>query len=123
LPGVAVFVTGVIRSYLNRAILGLAIGYGAYLAEIYRAGIQSIHRGQTEAALALGNDSIAMLKDSALASAIAVPELTHSGRLLSARTFRAFETYNMVALLYLIMTLLGSLGVRALERWARTDTR
>ncbi len=147
LPGVADFITGVIRSDLNRAILGLAIGYGAYLAEIYRAGIQSIHRGQTEAALALGmghgqamrlvvlpqalrvvlpplgNDFIAMLKDSALASAIAVPELTHSGRLLSARTFRAFETYNMVALLYLIMTLLGSLGVRALERWARTDTR
>jgi polar amino acid transport system permease protein len=147
LPGVADAVTRLIRSDLNRAILGLAVGYGAYLAEIYRAGIQSIPKGQTEAALALGmtnaqamrlivlpqalrvvlpplgNDFIAMLKDSALASAIAVPELTHSGRLLSARTFRAFETYNMVALLYLTMTLLGSLGVRALERWARTHTR
>ena len=48
-----------------------------------------------------------------------MPELTQAGRLLSARTFRAFETYNMVALLYLMMTLLGSLGVRALERWSR----
>jgi polar amino acid transport system permease protein len=144
LPGVANWITALIRSDLNRAILGLAIGYGAYLAEIYRAGIESIPRGQMEAARSLGmsygqamrfivlpqalrvvlpplgNDFIAMLKDSALASAIAVPELTQAGRLLSARTFRAFETYNMVALLYLMMTLIGSLGVRGLERWAKT---
>ncbi|MDR7521110.1 MAG: amino acid ABC transporter permease [Armatimonadota bacterium] len=144
LPGVAASITAAIRSDLNRAIIGLAVGYGAYLAEIYRAGIQAIPKGQMEAARSvgmsygqamrfvilpqairivlppLGNDFIAMLKDSALASAIAVPELTQSGRLFSARTFRAFETYNMVALLYLVMTLLGSVGVRALERWART---
>ncbi len=143
LPGVADAITNAIRSDLNRAIIGLAIGYGAYLAEIYRAGIESIPRGQMEAARSmgmsygqamrfvilpqalrvvlppLGNDFIALLKDSALASAIAVPELTQAGRLLSARTFRAFETYNMVALLYLIMTLVGSMGVRALERWAK----
>jgi len=141
--GAAEVITRLIRSDLNRAILGLAIGYGAYLAEIYRAGIESIPRGQMEAARSLGlsygqamrfvilpqalrvvlpplgNDFIALLKDSALASAIAVPELTQAGRLLSARTFRAFETYNMVALLYLIMTLVGSMGVRALERWAK----
>ncbi len=144
LPGAAEVITRLIRSDLNRAILGLAIGYGAYLAEIYRAGIESIPKGQMEAARSLGltygqamrfvilpqalrvvlpplgNDFIALLKDSALASAIAVPELTQAGRLLSARTFRAFETYNMVALLYLIMTLVGSMGVRALERWAKT---
>jgi polar amino acid transport system permease protein len=143
LTGLASWITGLIRSDLNRAIMGLAIGYGAYLAEIYRAGIESIPRGQMEAARSLGmsyaqamrfvvlpqalrvvlpplgNDFIALLKDSALASAIAVPELTQAGRLLSARTFRAFETYNMVAMLYLVMTLLGSLGVRALERWAK----
>ncbi len=141
--GAAEIITRLIRSDLNRAILGLAIGYGAYLAEIYRAGIESIPKGQTEAARSLGlsygqamrfvilpqalrvvlpplgNDLIALLKDSALASAIAVPELTQAGRLLSARTFRAFETYNMVALLYLMMTLVGSAGVRALERWAK----
>jgi polar amino acid transport system permease protein len=143
LEGAAGWITAVIRSDLNRAIIGLAIGYGAYLAEIYRAGIESIPKGQMEAARSLGmsyaqamryvilpqavrvvlpplgNDFIALLKDSALASAIAVPELTQAGRLLSARTFRAFETYNMVALLYLTMTLIGSLGVRALERWAK----
>ncbi len=144
LPGIAAWITGLIRSDLNRAVIGLAVGYGAYLAEIYRAGIESIPKGQMEAARSLGmsyaqamrfvilpqalrvvlpplgNDFIAMLKDSALASAIAVPELTQAGRLLSARTFRAFETYNMVAMLYLLMTLVGSLGVRALERWAKT---
>lgn len=143
LHGLAAWITAVIRSDLNRAIIGLAFGYGAYLAEIYRAGIESIPKGQMEAARSLGmsymmamrfvilpqalrvvlpplgNDFIALLKDSALASAIAVPELTQSGRLLSARTFRAFETYNMVALLYLLMTLVGSMGVRALERWAK----
>ncbi len=143
LPGVARMITATIRSDFNRAVLGLAIGYGAFLAEIYRAGIEAVPRGQVEAARSLGmssgqamrhvvlpqairlvlpplgNDFIALLKDSALASAIAVPELTQAGRLLSARTFRAFETYNMVALLYLMMTLLGSLAVRALERWSR----
>ncbi len=143
LPSVANAITAIIRSDLNRAVIGLAVGYGAYLAEIYRAGIESIPRGQMEAARSmgmtygqamrlvilpqalrvvlppLGNDFIALLKDSALASAIAVPELTQAGRLLSARTFRAFETYNMVALLYLCMTLVGSMGVRALERWAK----
>lgn len=130
------------RNDIVRAVLGLGIGYGAYLAEIYRAGIESIPRGQREAARSLGmtswqamrhiilpqairvilpplgNDFVAMLKDSSLASVISVTELTYSGSLLNARTFRSFQTYNMVALLYLIMSLLGAIGVRALERWA-----
>jgi ABC-type amino acid transport system permease subunit len=71
----------------------------------------------------LGNDFVAMLKDSSLASVISVQELTYTGSLLNARTFRSFETYNMVALLYLIMTLLGSVGVRGLERWAGKGLR
>ncbi len=135
------------RNDIVRATLGLGIGYGAYLAEVYRAGIESIPRGQTEAARSLGmsywqamrhivlpqairvilpplgNDFISMLKDSSLASVISVQELTYSGSLLNARTFRSFQTYNMVALLYLTMTLAGSLGVRALERWAGKSSR
>lgn len=126
-----------------RAVLGLGIGYGAYLAEVYRAGIQSVPRGQVEAALSLGmsraqalryvvlpqavrvvlpplgNDFVALLKDSSLASVISVTELTYSGNLNVARTFRSFETYNAVALLYLCMTLAGSAGVRLLERVTR----
>jgi polar amino acid transport system permease protein len=138
LPGVGLW----FRRDMVRAVLALGIGYGAYLAEVYRAGIQSIGRGQTEASRSvgmtpwqtmryvvlpqairvilppLGNDFVSMLKDSSLASVISVQELTYSGQLLNARTFRSFETYNMVALMYLIMTLVGSLGVRGLERWA-----
>lgn len=128
------------RDNTVRAVLGLGIGYGAYLAEVYRAGIEAVPRGQVEAALSLGmsnaqamryvvlpqairiilpplgNDFVALLKDSSLASVISVTELTYSGNLNVARTFRSFETYNMVALLYLVMTLAGSAGVRLLER-------
>jgi polar amino acid transport system permease protein len=122
------------------AIIGLGFGYGAYLAEIFRAGIQSIHRGQMEAARSLGmsyfqamryvvlpqavrvvlpplgNDFIAMLKDSSLISMVALPEILQQGRLWVSRTFRAFEGYNTVALYYLVMTLLLSLLVRFIER-------
>lgn len=125
---------------LVRGIVGLSIGYGAYSAEVFRAGIQSIEKGQMEAARSLGmsytqamryiilpqairrilpplgNDFIAMLKDSSLVSALSVQELTMLGRQNVARTFRTFETWNMVALLYLIMTLVLSFLVRQLER-------
>jgi polar amino acid transport system permease protein len=115
------------------------MGYGAFEAEVFRAGIQSIGKGQMEAAKSLGmtyfqamrfivlpqairrvlpplgNDFIACLKDSSLVSVVAVNELTQMGRLRTAATFRAMETYNMVAFLYLSMTLLLSLLVRWLE--------
>jgi polar amino acid transport system permease protein len=123
-----------------RGIMGLAVAYGAYEAEVFRAGIESIERGQMEAARSLGmsyfkamryvilpqairrvlpplgNDFISMLKDSSLLSALAVRELTQLGKLNRARTFRTFETWNMVAFLYLIMTLCLSMGVKAMER-------
>jgi len=129
-----------LRDDVLRAILGLGIGYGAYLGEVYRAGIESIPRGQMEAARSLGmsylqamryvilpqairvilpplgNDFIAMLKDTSLASAISVPELMLLGRMNNSRTFRSFETFTMVALIYLVMTLVLSAGVRWLER-------
>lgn len=123
-----------------RASLGLAFGYGAYEAEVFRAGIESIARGQSEAARSLGmttgqtmryvilpqairrvlppfgNDFISMLKDSSLISVLAVRELTHLGKLNRARTFRTFETWNTVAFLYLILTVSLSLLVKLLER-------
>lgn len=134
-------------SSLARAIAGLAFGYGAYQAEIFRAGIQSIERGQMEAARSLGmsylksmryvilpqairvilpplgNDFIAIIKDSSLISALAVRDLTQLGKLNRSRTFRSFETYNTVAYLYLSMTILGSMGVKWLERKFRTGER
>ncbi|GAB4505220.1 MAG: amino acid ABC transporter permease [Anaerolineales bacterium] len=124
----------------GRAIIALAFGYGAYEAEVFRAGIQSIGKGQMEAAKSLGmnyfqamrfiilpqairrvlpplgNDFIACLKDSSLATVLAVPELTQLGRLRRASTFRVLEVFNMVAFLYLSMTLLLSSAVRWLER-------
>jgi polar amino acid transport system permease protein len=123
-----------------RAIIALAFGYGAFEAEVFRAGIQSISKGQMEAARSLGmtyvqamryiilpqairrvlppigNDFIALLKDSSLATTIAVPELTQMGRLRRSSTYRVMETFNVVAFLYLSMTLLLSAGVRLLER-------
>jgi polar amino acid transport system permease protein len=123
-----------------RGILGLAVAYGAYEAEVFRAGIESIERGQMEAARSLGmsyfqamryvilpqairrvlpplgNDFISMLKDSSLLSALAIRELTQLGKLNRARTFRTFETWNMVAFLYLVMTLCLSMGVKVMER-------
>jgi polar amino acid transport system permease protein len=125
---------------LQRAIVALGFGYGAYLTEVYRAGIQSIHRGQMEAARSLGmtyfqamryiilpqafriilpplvNDLSALLKDSSLIAVIALPDLLQMGRLYISRTFRAFEGYNTVALLYLVMTLILSSLSRVLER-------
>jgi len=122
------------------AVLGIAICYGAYMAEVYRGGIQSIERGQMEAARSLGmsyiqamrhvilpqairrilpplgNNFIAMLKDSSLIAVIALPDLLQMGRLYVSRTFRAFEGYNTVALLYLVLTLILSMLVRIVER-------
>ena len=132
---------------LARAIAGLSFAYGAYEAEVFRAGIQSIERGQMEAARSLGmsyaqamryvilpqairvilpplgNDLISMLKDSSLISVLAVRDLTQLGKLNRSRTFRTFETWNTVTYLYLSMTLLGSMGVKWLERRFKTGGR
>lgn len=137
-------IADLLRVDFFRGALGLAIGYAAYLGEVYRAGIEGIPRGQTEAARGLGmsqgqamfyvilpqavrivlpplaNDLIAMLKDSALVSAIggtvSSAELTLRGRMYASSTFRSFEIYNMVALMYLAMSLVGSVLVRFIER-------
>ena len=123
-----------------RAILALAIGYSAFIAEIFRAGIESVVTGQSEACYSLGltrwqamrlvilpqairnvlpplgNDFVAIIKDSALVSALGVQDITQLGKLYSASTFLFFETYNIVAFLYLVMTISLSLLVRLLER-------
>src|SRR5450432_2460959 len=127
-------------SPIQMGILGLAIVYGAYLAELFRAGIQSVSRGQMEAARSLGmtypqamrhiilpqavriilpplgNDFIAMLKDSSLVAFIAVAEMTYQAQLFASKTFRPFEPLITIAVLYLVMTLLLSLFVRIVER-------
>ncbi len=134
-------------SEFNAAVLGLGLGYGAYIAEVFRAGIQSIHRGQMEAARSLGmnyaqsmryvvlpqalrrvlpplaNDGVALLKDSSFVSVLSVADLTRQGRLYMSRTYRAFESWNMVAVSYLVLTFLLSGLARALERRLSRDER
>lgn len=123
-----------------RAIIALATIYGAFLAEIFRAGIESIPKGQMEAARslgmtygqamrhiilpqairnispALGNDFIAMLKDSSLVSVLAVRDLTQMGRLYAGRTFRFRESYLVLTFFYLTITIILSLLLRWYER-------
>ncbi len=143
LPGVFAPLAGIQTrdlSFTFRAILALTLGYSAFVAEIFRAGIESIGRGQMEAARSvgmsygqamryvilpqavrnvlppLGNDFIAMLKDSSLVSVLGVQDITQIGKVYSSSTFRFFETYNVVAFLYLIMTVGLAMLVRWLER-------
>ncbi|MCD6576788.1 MAG: amino acid ABC transporter permease [Anaerolineaceae bacterium] len=128
-----------------RAIVALSITYGAFSAEIYRAGIQSVHPGQIEAARsqgmsygqamrhvilpqairnvlpAIGNDFIAMLKDSSLVSLLAVRDVTHLARLYAGGSFRFTEAYTILAVLYLSMTILLSLVVKYIEKRISTN--
>jgi polar amino acid transport system permease protein len=120
--------------------LAFSLNSGAYVSEIVRAGIQSIDRGQTEAARslgmtfaqamryiilpqafrnimpALGNEFITLLKDSALMSTIAVPELMRYGQMMVGRKAEPFPIYITVGAIYLALTLPLSLIVRRMER-------
>lgn len=127
-------------NFVARVILALSIGYSAFISEIFRAGIQSIEKEQTEAAQteganywqimrfillpqavrnvlpALGNEFIAMLKDSALVSALGVQDITQLGKVYSSSTFNFFGTFTIVALLYLVMTLGLALVIRGVQK-------
>jgi len=122
------------------AIVALGINSGAYVAEIVRAGIQSVPRGQYEAARslgmthgqtmryiilpqafrnilpALGNEFIAMTKDSSLAFVIGVTELMRTGQIVISRTFQSFSIYGGVAIIYFAMTFTMSRIVRWIEK-------
>jgi polar amino acid transport system permease protein len=123
-----------------RAIAALSITYGAFSAEIFRAGIQSISKGQMEAARsqgmsygqamryvilpqairnvlpAIGNDFVCMLKDSSLVSVLAVRDITQIARLYAGRSFQFKESYITLAVMYLIMTVILSFLVKYLEK-------
>jgi polar amino acid transport system permease protein/cystine transport system permease protein len=125
---------------LQAAVLGLGLNGAAYLAEVFRSGIRAIHRGQMEAALSIGltplgamhrvilpqalrivlppigNFSIGLLKDTAVVSAVAAPEIMFRARQLTTETFQSGQIYLLAALLYLALSLPLSLTVRRLER-------
>lgn len=132
---------------ISAAVIAMAVCYGAYISEIFRAGIQSIPKGQMEAALALGlsrsqaifriilpqtikvvlppigNEFIALLKDSSLVSILAVSDLLRRGREFASTTFYYFETFTMVAIIYLILTLFFSRLVAIMEERMKTDAK
>jgi polar amino acid transport system permease protein len=121
------------------AVISMSFCYGAYMGEIFRAGIQAVPKGQMEAALALGmsrtqaiwrvilpqtikiilppigNEFIALLKDSSLVSILAISDLLRRGREFAAVKFQYFESYSMVALVYLVLTLFLSRLVGIME--------
>lgn len=131
---------------IARAVIALALAYSAFLAEVFRAGLVSVDKGQIEAAKALGlnrfqrfrhivlpqafrtilpplgNDFVAMVKDSSLVSVLGVADVTQLGKVLAAGNFRYFETYNVVALVYLTITISLSLVLRRLEDRLRRST-
>ena len=131
---------GVRLAPLPAAILGFGINGGAYLTEVFRSGIEAVHQGQSEAALAigmtprqalrlvilpqavrvvfppLGNFAIGLLKDTSVASSVAAPELTFRAHMLVDQTYLSTQIYLMVAALYLAMSLPLAYLTRGLER-------
>lgn len=140
---------GFLKTYLANpiamAILGLTCCYAAYMSEVYRAGIQSISKGQMEAARSLGmsyvqamryvilpqavrvilppvgNEFISLLKDSSLVSVVAVADVTRRGREFMSANFIPIQTWVMVALIYLVMTLFTGRVVNWIERKTKME--
>lgn len=132
---------------IARAVIALMLAYSAFLAEIFRAGLQAVDEGQIEAGKALGlsgwqrfrhivfpqafrmilpplgNDFVAMVKDSSLVSVLGVSDITQLAKVTAAGNFRYFETYNVAALLYLTMTVGLSLILRRIEARLRARVR
>lgn len=131
---------GIQFSSYNAAVIGLGLNAAAYLAEIYRAGLEAVPKGQVEAAKAIGmpkgqvlrfvllpqairivlapigNVAISLLKDTSVASLIAAPDLMLRAQDLSAVYFMPLEIYVLVGGMYFVMCYPLSLGVRLLER-------
>ena len=139
---------GIVLPGIVCGIFGLAFNYGAYMTEIFRAGIQAIPRGQIEAAAALGmterltmrrivlpqatrivipaigNEFIAMIKDSALVAYVGIQETYWRASTTGSRSFRTFETLLIAALIYWVLTIVFSVAQERIERRLReSDVR
>jgi polar amino acid transport system permease protein len=131
---------GIVMPAFVAGVLGLSLNFGAYLAELFRAGIQSVDQGQRQAAHslgmsgllvfylvvmpqalrnifpALGNYALVLVKDSSLVAVISVLELMRAGELLASATFKALEVYTLVGALYLLICFVLSRSFIAAER-------
>lgn len=142
---------GVIPAFFGQSngilagIVALSLNSAAYIAETFRAGIESIDRGQMEASRSLGlnhtqamryvilpqalkrilpplgNEFVSLIKDSSLVSTIAAPELTYWAQAMNAQYYRVWEPYLTSAFIYLILTLSMSLIVHQMERRLKTE--
>lgn len=132
---------------IQAGIIGLALNYGAYLSEVFRAGIEAVDRGQWEGARALGmrplvympkvilpqavrivippvgNYFISLFKDTALVSTISLGELIFQGQLLAAENFRYLQIYSIIFVIYLVISYPASRAVIALERAMSLDRK
>lgn len=128
-------------------ILGLGIYSGAYVSEIVRGAIQSIERGQMEAARSLGmpyktamrrvvlpqafvrmipplgNEFIALIKNSALVSLLTIADLMHEGEKIISVSYRSLEVYLVIAVIYLALTSITTLVLRRIEKVLRSEGR
>lgn len=138
---------GIRLNPIPAAIAGFGLNGGAYLTEVFRAGIEAVDRGQTEAALSIGmtklmalrcivlpqatrivlppiaNFAIGLLKDTSLASAVAAPELSFNAHMLVDQTYLSTQIYLLVAVFYLAMSLPLATIARRLERRAGRGQR
>lgn len=125
---------------IEAGLLGLGINYGAYLSEVFRGGIAAVGQGQREAAESLGmsggqtmrfvilpqawrivipptgNYFVSLFKDTALVSTISIAELMFQGQLIASDTFRYMRIYSIVFVIYVVISIPASMGVRWLER-------
>ncbi len=130
---------------LQAGTIALAMNCGAYMAEIFRAGIQSIDKGQMEAARSLGlpygvsmkkvilpqafkvmipsiiNQFIITLKDTSILSVIGYPELTNMGKTISGNTFKSLQTWAIVGIFYMIVIVTLSRVAKLIERRLKKD--
>ena len=138
---------GIILPAFACGVLGLGVYSGAYVSEIVRGAIQSVDRGQMEAARSLGmpyrmamrkvilpqafvrmipplgNEFIALIKNSALVSLLTINDLMHEGEKIISVSYRSLEVYIVIAFIYLILTSATSLVLRRTEKALRADGR
>jgi len=138
---------GILLPAFMCGVLGLGIYSGAYVSEIVRGSIQSIERGQMEAARSLGmpyrmamrkvilpqafvrmipplgNEFIALIKNSALVSLLTIDDVMHEGEKIISVSYRSLETYLVIAGIYLVLTSLTTVALRRTERRLRADGR